>query len=479
MNTKKLTKSNKNLKRKFRRLKRTKRRRQGNVSLRRALPFKRGRVAAATSLQFKKKFKVFRQAGNSVRVSGRDLMYTIPDDNTSPIQTTQVITVIPANPVYWLGTRISALAKGYQNYRPIKFKVTYVPIVSVNQQGNVIGGTVWDGGIQNDNIQQSLRTSNGGFLTQCYAPHTVTIRPKTNLQFNLYRVGGAFNQESNPFIFTALAIGCKVNNTRIVPGYFYVTWCFELKNPIGANSTYFNTGLITYENLPRKINSTVINVNTTSEVPFGAYIDVEYENDTKIAKYNGTPITITNSTPIWAFQSINLANTTTFAKIPIYYDSLTTNKPINISFKQGSSTTVVIVKVGQSYKSYMFESYTDTGATAICQFSPDEEGPFFVTDNEKQNFGTYDQTVTKQTGMYRVTYSTYLAPLTQYTLDIATAAINQIHHDRCIFLTNKMNDIDLNDIPEDVDSVEDDEEIKEEIEPKPKQKKRDLPKKNN
>lgn len=272
---------------------------------------------------------MLRQNGNSVRVTGRDLIYSIPDDLTSPIQDTNVITVIPANPAYWKGTRIAALASGYQNYRPITFKITYIPMCAVTQQGNVIGGTIWDDGIDNDNLQQSLRTSNGGFMTQCYVPHTTQIRPKTNLQFNLYRMGGEFSTTSNPFIFVALAIGCKNNNNqRVTPGYFYVTWSFELKNPIGSINTYNNSGLITYQNLRLDMNNTIININPNSEIPFGAYIDVEQgDEDLPIPMYNGTPIEINDSTPIWAFTSVTKnSNTKSITKQIITYSGVTTSE---------------------------------------------------------------------------------------------------------------------------------------------------------
>lgn len=299
-----------------------------NNRKRRANVIRGKKIAAASAQNFKKRFTVLRQNGNSVRVTGRDLIYSIPDDLTSPIQDTNVITVIPANPAYWKGTRIAALASGYQNYRPISFKITYIPMCAVTQQGNVIGGTIWDDGIDNDNLQQSLRTSNGGFLTQCYVPHTTQIRPKSNLQFNLYRMGGEFATTSNPFLFIALAIGCKnVNNQRIVPGYFYVTWSFELKNPIGSINTYNNTGLIQYQNVVPEMNNVIVNIDPTSDVPFGAYINLEVEENELKAYYNDTPIEIPGTTPVWAFTSVTRTSTARLrAKIPIYYDATTTGE---------------------------------------------------------------------------------------------------------------------------------------------------------
>jgi hypothetical protein len=325
---------------------------------------------------------MLRQNGNSVRVTGRDLIYSIPDDLTSPIQDTNVITVIPANPAYWKGTRIAALASGYQNYRPILFKITYVPMCAVTQQGNVIGGTIWDDGIDNDNLQQSLRTSNGGFMTQCYVPHTTRIRPKSNLQFNLYRMGGEFSTTSNPFIFIAMAIGCKnTSNQRITPGYFYVTWSFELKNPIGSINTYNNSGLITYSQLQYELNNTIININPSAEIPFGAYVDVEVGEDGPIPMYNGTPIEITDNTPVWAFTSVT-KNTTTRSidKIPILYDGVTTATITLTNFNYVG----YILSQENHYDIYIRETL-ELGSN----YRKDNEDTALLITNELQNFGEY------------------------------------------------------------------------------------------
>lgn len=383
----------------------------------------RGRkIAAASAQNFRKKFTMLRQNGNSVRVTGRDLIYSIPDDLTSPIQDTNVITVIPANPAYWKGTRIAALASGYQNYRPIVFKITYIPMCAVTQQGNVIGGTIWDDGIDNDNLQQSLRTSNGGFMTQCYVPHTTQIRPKTNLQFNLYRMGGQFSTTSNPFIFVALAIGCKnTNNQRVTPGYFYVTWSFELKNPIGSINTYNNSGLITYQNLRLDMNNTIININPNSEIPFGAYIDVEQgDEDLPIPMYNGTPIEITETTPIWAFTSVTKnSNTKSTTKQIITYNGVTTSE-IRLGYE---GYLAYILPAENQYDIYI-PMYTFPSEVSLRIQQSDT---VLLVTNINQNFGTIvgqeKKTVEKyiresSLGEYEETFTHYIATKEYYTTQL-------------------------------------------------------------
>lgn len=223
---------------------------------------RRRNLAAAYTKGFKREFNILRQTGTSMRVRGRDLIYKIPN-NLESNNNTDVITVIPCNPAYWTGTRMAAISAGYQNYRPIIFKISYVPQCAVTQQGNVIGGTIWNMSPNDSNLQQTLRTSNGGMLTQCYKPFTTNIELGTNLQFNLFRMGGKFDQESNPFIYIAMSIGTKDGNSNnIIPGYFYVHYEYELKNPIGDTIKYFNSGLIQNIDKPKiYVNQTLINCN--------------------------------------------------------------------------------------------------------------------------------------------------------------------------------------------------------------------------
>lgn len=383
MNANKPKQTNKKVKRKIR----VRGRKLPNNRKKRANIIRGRKIAAASAKNFNKKFNVLRQNGNSVRVTGRDLIYSIPDDLTSPIQTSNVITVIPANPAYWKGTRIAALAAGYQNYRPILFKITYVPMCAVTQQGNVIGGTIWDDGIDNANIQQSLRTSNGGFMTQCYVPHTTRIRPKSNLQFNLYRMGGDFTTTSNPFIFVAIAIGCKnTNDQRVTPGYFYVTWSFELKNPIGSVNSYNNSGLIQYEDIKAEMNTTMINLDPASPIPFGAYINVEEEEGELQPYYNESPVDILGPTPTWVFTSVSrTSNAKSISKIPIYYDGVST------------STALIGTNKYQGYIKVLDDSYDiyilTTNPYATYKVTTDDT--LLLFNDIKQNFGEYqgDKTI--------------------------------------------------------------------------------------
>jgi len=283
---------------------------KGKNKIKRKRRFRRKIIPAANIKNMNRDFKILYQDGNTVKVTGRDLVYKIPNDIVDQ-DASGVITIIPANPCYWLGTRIAALAQGYQNYRPLNMKFTYIPQCAVTQQGNVIAGTLWNQAPSNENLQQSLRTSNGGQLSQCYKGFTSTVRLKSNLQYNLYRTAGQFDQEANPFIYMALAVGCKNGEQQIIPGYFYVTWSFLLKNPIGNTNVFYNSGIIRYSQAAFNNNfenRTAVFLNPEDEeIPMGALLQMERDPEGGIGSYyNGSYYTMQDQDIIWYF-----ANSTT------------------------------------------------------------------------------------------------------------------------------------------------------------------------
>jgi type III secretion system FlhB-like substrate exporter len=351
----------------------------------------RQRMAAAYTRNVPKTFNTMQLSGTSAIVSGTDLIYKIPTQLIGDT-TTSVITLIPANPAYWTGTRISAIAQGYQNYRPLNFKVHYIPQCAVTQQGNVLAGTLWNEVPTEDNLQQTLKTSNGGTLTQCYKPAISTVRMKTNLQYNLYRMGGAIDQESNPFTFMALQIGCTdANSQPIIPGYFYITYKYILKNPIGTGIIYQNKGRTTLDANMQVLNNSVAYTLTQQTlnnitIPTGTRLDVEKQQNGQVeVYYNGTYlITIGEQqtlTPVWILQNQpNIAPTqmrsNTSAKIPIYYDN---------SVTAVLGTIELQTRVPMSYETQNYiVTFINIGETANVTVEPNTK--FYYT-SEFNTFG--------------------------------------------------------------------------------------------
>lgn len=218
-------------------------------------------------------------------------------------------------------------------------------------------------------------------MTQCYVPHTTRIRPKSNLQFNLYRMGGDFTTTSNPFIFIAIAIGCKnTSDKRVTPGYFYVTWSFELKNPIGSVNSYNNSGLIQYEDINADMNTTMINLDPQSPIPFGAYINVEEEDGELVPYYNESPVEILGPTPTWVFTSVSKAsNSKSISKIPITYDGVSTSTAII-----GKDSYQGYIKILENYyEIYLFRTAQSS------RYKISTEDRILLFNDINQNFGEY------------------------------------------------------------------------------------------
>lgn len=249
-----------------------------NRSMTRAMP-------AAYAAHVRPRFNVSSRTATSAVVSGCDLIYPIPA--TLAANSDTIFAMFPANPAYWMGTRISQFAPAYQNYRPLSFRVSYIPQVAVTQQGTVFMGTLWNEAAPTDNIQQSLFTSNGGCLTQCYVPADTTIKLGRNLQQNLFTMNEALNPDTCPFMFLA-----GVRGADVVPGYFYVTYTYEFRNPIGSAWAFNTSGLTTIgalSTLPTYANMTFVLAQQAGGFGPGTQLDLEL--DGKVF-YHGSEITL-------------------------------------------------------------------------------------------------------------------------------------------------------------------------------------------
>lgn len=275
---------------------------------------------------YKRYMRVIRTDSTSMTVSGLDLVYSIPDAITQ--QTSKVLTIIPSNPAYWNGTRISAMALGFQQFRPLKFKIHYVPIVSSIQPGNIFGGTIWSNNpIPEQSIQQSLVTSQGGLSTQVYQTKTATVKCKANLTYNLYNIGGDLSDQSNPFYYVAIAVAnFNEQNVRITPGYFWISYTYVFKNPVGNNTTFINRGITSFADIDFMINTTALLTSPINyeklnkQITLPTFTEIQIESDEQgnlIPTYNGDYVPLLADTKLWLFQ--NTSNDPSTAQVrPIY-----------------------------------------------------------------------------------------------------------------------------------------------------------------
>lgn len=204
-----------------------------------------GRQPFARTYNFKgPKFERMSSQNNdqTVTIRGMDLVQAIPVINDQTSQSDGIFLTIPSNPAYWKGTRIGALAQGYAQFRPLEFSVKYVPSVPVTVPGQVVYGTLWNTGTKEQNLQQSLATSNGGGITTCYqyAWSRVSCNKQT-LPQQFYVTGDNMSDEHvNPFTWFAFYTGNALGDFKSVsaPGYAIVYWKYKFTVGIGESREY-------------------------------------------------------------------------------------------------------------------------------------------------------------------------------------------------------------------------------------------------
>lgn len=274
---------------------------QGTGAWGRALP-------ASYASHVKPGFRIINRSATSTRVAGCDLVYPLPAEVASHTGSDELLfSVIPANPAYWTGTRIAQIAPAYMNYRPLAITFHYIPQVAVTQPGSVIYGTLWNGSAPSGDLQQTLNTSNGGGIINCYVPATTRIALGNNLQQNLFTLNGAIEPDTSPFVFVAVARGCvnDAGTQQIVPGYWMVDYVYDFKNPIGQTWVY-DRSLVTqmpYTSwaLP---NRSIILLEAISGYGPGTVFDCETESDgTLVYYYRGSVVNIPDGTYIQAFEN--------------------------------------------------------------------------------------------------------------------------------------------------------------------------------
>lgn len=169
---------------------------------------------------------------NKIVIEGEDLIIPTPDTFPNLEVKNSVFLCFPANPTYWKGTRIAGLSTQYQQYRPLLLKVRYIPQVPVTTPGQVIFGTLFNEAVPSGSLQQTLMTSPGGGMVQCYLEGYSNV-PCNNdtLPMKLYNLhDGVTEIACNPFFWVAHYSGAWQNAstpTTSQPGWIFVKWKYE------------------------------------------------------------------------------------------------------------------------------------------------------------------------------------------------------------------------------------------------------------
>lgn len=256
------------------------------------------------------------QSSDGVILSGRDLVVPLPVAVAVNSQL-NLFVCIPANPCYWLGTRIAALAAAYQNYRPLVMIFHYIPQVAVTQAGTVLVGTTWNSPMASESIEQSLVTSNGGAMSQCYVPFSTSVTLGSNLPQNLFTCAGPIDEDHNPFMFLAMMRGGDV-----VPGYFFVEYKFALKNPLGEAIAYDYSLTTAPEYGSVRLNRSIVTLGTVLGLAGpGLVLDVEadgqaYHKGTLVDVPSGTRILLLACTPISVVDPVYVSELQSIVVLP-------------------------------------------------------------------------------------------------------------------------------------------------------------------
>jgi hypothetical protein len=226
-------------------------------------------------------------------------------------------------------------------------------------------------------------------------------------------MGGPIDQESNPFVYIALAIACRDgNNNRIVPGYFYIRYTYVLKNPIGTGINYQNSQLTTRLAKTTYLMNASVYLCTPIEsinglqLPTGSRVDVEYDNNNNnpIYKYfyNGMPLAADSITNIWVLENQpNIPSNRASLKVlkepsTIYFNaSQVTDRP--------NQTVTVPSMQGITFRNVEEEFYrtlvnTSQATLSVPKFS--QGTAVFKIEDLLQNFGRVVETTNQGFTVY-------------------------------------------------------------------------------
>lgn len=204
----------------------TNRRRRRNVSRTRLVATQAHRVTTRSGSK------------DTTIIRGSEIVNAIPFQLTDTEDA--IFGVIPANPCYWLGTNIAQQAANYGAYRPLRIRYRYIPQVSVNHNGAVQIGTLWSTAVSISALSQTLMTSPGGKLAQCYATFSKNI-PLSGLQQEFFNTNGELKQSTNPFYIVAYNRGASKNNENeqyIIPGTIIIDYVYKFTNKLGSSMIY-------------------------------------------------------------------------------------------------------------------------------------------------------------------------------------------------------------------------------------------------
>lgn len=171
-----------------------------------------------------------RSYGDSTRISGFDLV-------SSALENYHNISYFAsANPITWVGTKIAGIARAYQNYRPIRFRIHYRPQIGSTVSYSMFIGTVWQGNVitSREAIEPTLVTSPGGMYVPAWQISSTDVPLGSRLPMRMFPTRDA-NLTFTPFcVVCRAAEGNSTSDAVAMPGRIFIEYEYEFSNPIGS-----------------------------------------------------------------------------------------------------------------------------------------------------------------------------------------------------------------------------------------------------
>lgn len=147
---------------------------------------------------------------------------------------------ITANPAAWNGTRIAAIAGGFQNYRPLKFRIHYRPQVGSTDLRSMFIGTIWQTNYitERSAIEPSLLTSPGGVYLPAWNDSVTNVNLRTCLPQRMFPIRDP-HFTTVPFsVIARSSTGGPDSRASTMPGRIFIEYTYEFRNAIGSGTGF-------------------------------------------------------------------------------------------------------------------------------------------------------------------------------------------------------------------------------------------------
>lgn len=202
---------------------------------------------------------------------------------------------ITANPAAWNGTRIAAIAGGFQNYRPLKFRIHYRPQVGSTDQRSMFIGTLWQTNYltARSQIEPSLLTSPGGVYLPAWNDSVSTVNLQNCLPQRMFPTRDP-HFTTVPFsVIARSSLGGPSSIATTMPGRIFIEYAYEFRNAIGSGTGFSPSRVIRLQLYAGDANYLVVNASSAEEFPevSGVLVDIIYTGGSEELQVTGAIIT--------------------------------------------------------------------------------------------------------------------------------------------------------------------------------------------